>query len=205
MTKTMSWTTLHEGVLLDTMEVCDAHPIVRAEAFRVLGVPAELVARYDSSHGGEELRDGNCKVVKAVKVVGCSTRLEMICHDRGLLGSYLHDRGMQACQMKSPAGVVVVGRHARRGPVVGSTKSSMPYGAPGRCPRKRSVGSLVAVTDHSGRMEMNRDDKVMSRGEWGAFHAEDGESYLEPCSIRVIGLTDCPAGTPVAVESGVGT
>lgn len=40
--------------------------------------------------------------------------------------------------------------------------------------------------------------------DYGPFHAVDGQGYLEPLSVRVVGTTQEPADIPLPVESEVG-
>ena len=101
MSATMSWKDLPKQVLLDATEFCDGHSIVGVEAFLQLGVPADLVARYDLAHGGEGLEDANGDAVNEVRGVYCLNILEALSHDLGLAGSCYHGREMQARQLKS--------------------------------------------------------------------------------------------------------
>jgi len=101
MSVTKSWKDLPPKVLLETTDFCDAYSIVGVEAFVELGVPAELVAPYESTHVGKRFTDAEDDAVTEIRGVNCLTILHAINHDLGLPGSCFLGRQRQVHQMKA--------------------------------------------------------------------------------------------------------
>lgn len=107
MAKPMLWSQLPAKVLADVVEFCDGHSIVSPKAFTEVGVPAELVAHYETRHDSHptdcsrQISDANDMPVDHVTGVYCLTILEEIGADLGLPGSFFYGRGSRARHLKS--------------------------------------------------------------------------------------------------------